>query len=118
MCLSDFIAPKETKLKDNMGAFVVTTGIGMEKWIELFEKDHDDYSSILLKALCDRLAEAFAECIHEYVRTDYWGYSNEKLSNEEREKLKQEIPPAFAKRERTSSSVRPSARSLLSIAPL
>jgi len=83
MCLSDFVAPKETKLKDHMGAFVVTTGIGMEKWIEQFEKDHDDYSSILLKALCDRLAEAFAECMHEYVRTDYWGYSNEKLSNED-----------------------------------
>lgn len=82
MCLSDFVAPKETKLQDHMGAFVVTAGIGIEKWIEKFEKDHDDYSSILLKALCDRLAEAMAEYMHEYVRLDFWGYENEKLPNE------------------------------------
>jgi 5-methyltetrahydrofolate--homocysteine methyltransferase len=84
MCLSDFVAPKETGLKDHMGAFVVTTGIGMEKWIEKFEKDHDDYSSILLKALCDRLAEALAEYMHEYTRKEFWAYnSNEKLSKED-----------------------------------
>ncbi|MFZ5551670.1 MAG: methionine synthase [Bacteroidota bacterium] len=84
MCLSDFIAPKETKLNDHIGAFVVTAGIGMEKWIERFEKDHDDYSSILLKALADRLAEALAEYMHEYVRKELWGYaSDEKLSNDE-----------------------------------
>lgn len=84
MCLSDFVAPKETKFNDHIGAFVVTAGIGMEKWIEKFEKDHDDYSSILLKALADRFAEAFAEYMHEYVRKEFWGYSsNEKLSNED-----------------------------------
>lgn len=84
MCLSDFIAPKETKLQDHIGAFAVTAGIGMEKWIEKFEKDHDDYSSILLKALADRLAEATAEYMHEYVRKELWGYANdEKLTNDD-----------------------------------
>src|SRR5690606_16584625 len=70
-------------LPDHIGAFVVTAGIGIEKWIEKFEKDHDDYSSILIKALADRLAEALAEYMHEYMRNDFWAYSNEKLSNEE-----------------------------------
>jgi len=84
MCLSDFVAPKETKLQDHIGAFVVTAGIGMEKWIEKFEKDHDDYSSILLKALADRLAEATAEYMHEYVRKELWSYAtDEKLSNDD-----------------------------------
>jgi 5-methyltetrahydrofolate--homocysteine methyltransferase len=84
MCLSDFVAPKETKLPDHVGAFVVTTGIGIEKWIAKFEKDHDDYSSIMLKALADRLAEAFAEYMHKEVRTTIWAYStNEGLTNED-----------------------------------
>jgi 5-methyltetrahydrofolate--homocysteine methyltransferase len=84
MCLADFIAPKETGLQDHIGAFVVTAGIGIEPWIERFEKDHDDYKSILLKALADRLAEAFAEYLHEAVRKEYWGYaSEEQLSNEQ-----------------------------------
>lgn len=82
--LSDFVAPKESGLQDHAGAFVVTSGIGIEPLIEAFEKDHDDYSSIMLKALADRLAEAFAEYLHELVRRDYWGYEQqEKWSNEE-----------------------------------
>lgn len=84
MCLSDFIAPKETGLKDHLGGFVVTAGIGIEKHLERFEKEHDDYSSILLKALADRLAEALAEYMHSEVRKNYWAYSpDEKLSNDE-----------------------------------
>ena len=64
--------------------FAVTVGIGIEKLIKDFEKDHDDYNSIMVKAIADRLAEAFAELIHEKVRKEYWGYSvNENLSNEE-----------------------------------
>jgi 5-methyltetrahydrofolate--homocysteine methyltransferase len=83
MCLSDFVAPKESGIKDYIGAFVVTAGIGIEKWIEKFEKEHDDYSSILLKALADRLAEALAEYMHERVRKEHWGYAqNENLDNE------------------------------------
>ena len=69
---------------DHIGAFAVSTGFGIEKWIEKFEKDHDDYSSIMLKALADRLAEAFTELLHKKVRTEYWGYAkDEKLSNDE-----------------------------------
>lgn len=84
MCLSDFIAPKETGLPDHIGCFVVTAGTGIEKWIERFEKDHDDYSSILLKALADRLAEALAEYMHEKLRKELWGYAaSESLSNDE-----------------------------------
>lgn len=82
--LADFIAPKATGIKDYVGGFAVTAGIGIEKWVEAFEKDHDDYNSILLKALADRLAEAFAERMHERVRKEFWGYAkDEKLSNEE-----------------------------------
>jgi 5-methyltetrahydrofolate--homocysteine methyltransferase len=84
IALSDYIAPKESGLIDYIGAFAVTTGIGIEKLIEEFEKDHDDYNSIMVKALADRLAEAFAEHLHELVRKQYWGYSaNENLSNTE-----------------------------------
>jgi len=84
IALSDFIAPKETGMKDYIGAFAVTAGIGIEKWLEKFNKEHDDYNSILLKALADRLAEAFAERMHERVRKEFWGYAaNEKLENEE-----------------------------------
>ena len=80
--LSDFIAPKESGIKDYIGGFVVTTGLGMEEYITSFENDHDDYNSILLKALADRLAEAFAEKLHEIVRKEYWGYAaDEKLDN-------------------------------------
>ncbi len=84
LCLSDFIAPKETNLKDHIGAFAVTTGIGIETKIKEFEDNHDDYSSILLKALADRLAEAFAEHLHKLVRTQYWAYAkDENLENDE-----------------------------------
>jgi 5-methyltetrahydrofolate--homocysteine methyltransferase len=82
--LSDFIAPKDSGINDYIGMFAVTTGIGIEKHLEAFEKDHDDYNSIMLKALADRLAEAFAECLHAHVRKDYWGYANnEQLSNDD-----------------------------------
>ncbi len=83
-CLSDFIAPAETELKDYIGAFAVTTGIGIEEHIQRFEAEHDDYNSILLKALADRLAEAFAERMHERVRREFWGYApDENLNNEQ-----------------------------------
>ncbi len=81
-CLADFIAPRETGLKDYIGAFAVTAGIGIDEHIQRFEADHDDYHSIMLKALADRLAEAFAERLHEKVRKEYWGYaSDEALDN-------------------------------------
>ncbi len=82
--LADFIAPKESNRIDYMGFFAVTTGIGIEKLVEMYEKDNDDYNSIMIKAIADRLAEAFAELMHEHVRKEYWGYDkNEMLSNEE-----------------------------------
>ncbi|MFN5148414.1 MAG: methionine synthase [Flavobacteriia bacterium] len=84
LALSDFVAPKESGLNDYIGGFAVTTGIGIDEHIERFEKDHDDYSSILLKALADRLAEAFAEKMHEIVRKDLWGYAEtEVLTNDQ-----------------------------------
>jgi len=84
LCLADFIAPKESGVADYIGAFAVTTGIGIEEKLAEFEADHDDYQAILLKALADRLAEAFAERMHERVRKEFWGYAQgENLSNEE-----------------------------------
>ncbi len=81
-CLSDFLAPVETEVKDYIGAFAVTTGIGIEEHVQRFEAAHDDYSSIMLKALADRLAEAFAERMHERVRREFWAYAaDEKLTN-------------------------------------
>jgi 5-methyltetrahydrofolate--homocysteine methyltransferase len=81
-CLSDFIAPKA--LPDYIGVFAVTTGIGAEKKEKYFQDDHDDYSSIMLKALADRLAEAFAEAMHKRVRQDLWGYAaDEALSTDD-----------------------------------
>ncbi|RPI17882.1 MAG: methionine synthase [Ignavibacteriae bacterium] len=83
-CLSDFIAPKQSGVKDYIGAFTVTAGIGMEKIVKKFEEEHDDYNSILTKAIADRLAEAFAETMHALVRREYWGYSrDEELSREQ-----------------------------------
>jgi len=76
-CLSDFIATKESGKADYIGGFAVTAGIGIEEKVEQFEKDHDDYNSIMLKALADRLAEAFAEYLHEQVRKEYWGYAKD-----------------------------------------
>ena len=81
-CLADFVAPHESGLADYIGGFAVTAGIGIEEHVERFESDHDDYSSIILKALADRLAEASAEYMHERVRREFWGYeSGESLSN-------------------------------------
>ncbi|PPD05184.1 MAG: methionine synthase [Methylobacter sp.] len=76
-CLSDFIAPVESGIADYLGAFAVTAGIGIESKLEQFTKEHDDYSAIMLKALADRLAEALAECMHQMVRKDYWGYAKD-----------------------------------------
>jgi 5-methyltetrahydrofolate--homocysteine methyltransferase len=82
-CLADYVAPRETGVKDYIGAFAVTSGIGIEKHVEQFEKNNDDYSAILLKALADRLAEAFAEHLHLRVRREFWGYAaDEALDNE------------------------------------
>ncbi|MDY7546256.1 methionine synthase [Glaciimonas sp. CA11.2] len=82
-CLSDFIAPKSSGIADYIGLFAVTAGIGIEKYEKRFEDAHDDYSSIMLKSLADRLAEAFAEYLHERVRKDLWGYvPTEDLSSE------------------------------------
>jgi len=81
-CLSDFIAPKSSGIVDYIGMFAVTAGIGIEKYEKRFEDAHDDYSSIMLKSLADRLAEAFAEQLHERVRRDLWGYAaDETLDN-------------------------------------
>lgn len=82
--LSDFIAPKESGIQDYFGGFAVTTGIGCDELVAEFEKNFDDYNSIMVKALADRLAEAFAEKLHEIVRKEYWGYAkDEQFTNEE-----------------------------------
>ncbi|WP_108802030.1 methionine synthase [Aquimarina sp. Aq107] len=82
--LADFVAPKESEIQDYMGCFCVTTGFGTKELAEAFEADLDDYNSIMIKALADRLAEAFAECLHQKIRKEDWGYAKEeKLSNEE-----------------------------------
>jgi 5-methyltetrahydrofolate--homocysteine methyltransferase len=84
VAFSDYLAPKETGRADYLGGFAVTAGLGIEKLIEQYEADHDDYSSIMIKAIADRLAEAFAERLHQRVREEFWGYSpNENLSGEE-----------------------------------
>ncbi|MDL2141432.1 MULTISPECIES: methionine synthase [Flavobacterium] len=84
IALADFIAPKESGKVDYMGAFCVTTGFGVDEWAAEFEKDLDDYNSIMVKALADRFAEAFAEYLHEKIRKEIWGYSSdESLTNEE-----------------------------------
>ena len=83
-CLADFIAPVDTGIEDFIGGFAVTAGIGIDEHVQRFEADNDDYSSILLKALADRLAEALAEYMHEKVRKVHWGYAeNENLSNDQ-----------------------------------
>ncbi len=84
LALADFIAPKESGLTDYLGFFVVTAGVGIEQAIEKLQADHNDFQTILLKALADRLVEAFAELLHEQVRKKYWGYAaSENLSNKE-----------------------------------
>ncbi len=83
-CLADFIVAAETGRQDYIGAFAVTGGLGIEPHVKRFEAAHDDYSAIMLKALADRFAEAFAELMHARIRTEFWGYvSNESLSNDE-----------------------------------
>ncbi|MEX0928494.1 MAG: vitamin B12 dependent-methionine synthase activation domain-containing protein, partial [Balneolales bacterium] len=82
--LSDFIAPKETGINDYIGGFAVTAGLGIEEIIDRFRKDHDDYNTIMVKAMADRLAEAFAELMHKKVRREIWGYAqDESFSNED-----------------------------------
>ncbi|MFA7688191.1 MAG: methionine synthase [Moheibacter sp.] len=82
--LADFIAPKSTGIKDYVGCFCVTTGFGTQEIAASYEKNQDDYNAIMIKALSDRLAEAFAEYLHEKIRKDYWGYSsNESFTNDE-----------------------------------
>ena len=84
LALADYVAPRESGVADHVGAFAVTAGIGAEARAAAFEAEHDDYSAILLKALADRLAEAFAERLHERVRTGFWGYApDERFTNEE-----------------------------------
>ncbi len=84
LCLSDFLAPRESGKIDYLGAFAVTAGLGIEEQIKKFQEDHDDYSSIMLKALADRLAEAFTELLHVKVRQELWGYNpQEKLNLED-----------------------------------
>lgn len=84
LALSDFIAPKDSGKQDYIGAFAVTTGFGTDELAQKYEAEHDDYNAIMVKALADRLAEAFAEYLHKKVRTEIWGYSNdENLENED-----------------------------------
>ena len=82
-CLSDFIAPKDSGVQDYMGAFAVTAGINIDPLVEAYEADHDDYNSIMIKAVADRFAEAFAEMMHYKFRTELWGYSDEDFNNDE-----------------------------------
>ncbi len=83
MCLADFVAPKESGLADHIGAFVVTAGLGVDEAAGAYERANDDYGAIMIKALADRLAEAFAERLHERVRKEFWGYAHDEgLSNE------------------------------------
>ncbi len=81
-CLSDFIAPKDSGVQDYIGAFAVTTGINIDPLVEAYETDHDDYNSIMIKAVADRFAEAFAEMMHYKLRTEIWGYSDEDFDND------------------------------------
>jgi 5-methyltetrahydrofolate--homocysteine methyltransferase len=111
-CLADFVAPKDSGVADYVGAFAVTAGIGIDAKVKEFEAKNDDYSAIMLKALADRLAEAFAEHLHHRVRTEFWGYAaDETLANDEliAEKYRgirprPAIPPAPTTPRRPSSS--------------
>jgi 5-methyltetrahydrofolate--homocysteine methyltransferase len=79
LCLADYVAPAHTGIEDFIGAFVVSAGHGIDEHVQRFEAEHDDYSSILLKALADRLAEAAAEYLHQQVRTELWGYAGDEI---------------------------------------
>jgi 5-methyltetrahydrofolate--homocysteine methyltransferase len=84
MCLSDFVAPKESGKQDYLGAFAVTAGHGCDELVAEYEADHDDYNSIMVKALADRFAEALAEMMHDKVRKELWAYAaDEQLSNDD-----------------------------------
>jgi 5-methyltetrahydrofolate--homocysteine methyltransferase len=83
-CLADFVAPIDSGIEDFIGGFALTAGIGIDEHVARFEADHDDYSSIILKALADRLAEALAEYLHERVRKEYWAYdADENLTSDD-----------------------------------
>lgn len=83
-CLADYVAPADSGKADYVGGFIVTAGLGAEELAKQYEKSHDDYNSIMVKALADRLAEAFAEHLHQRVRTEFWGYApQEHLSNDD-----------------------------------
>jgi 5-methyltetrahydrofolate--homocysteine methyltransferase len=77
LSLADLVAPRESGIPDWIGAFAVTAGVGIEERVARYEASHDDYNAIMLKALADRLAEAFAEHLHQRVRREYWGYASE-----------------------------------------
>jgi 5-methyltetrahydrofolate--homocysteine methyltransferase len=82
--LADFVAPKESGLEDYIGGFCVTTGFGVEEIADKYKEDLDDYNSIMVKAMGDRFAEAYAEYLHDKIRKEFWGYaSGENLSNED-----------------------------------
>ncbi|HMH18503.1 MAG TPA: vitamin B12 dependent-methionine synthase activation domain-containing protein, partial [Burkholderiales bacterium] len=84
LCLADFVAPRGSGVPDYVGAFAVTTGIGADEAVKAFEEKHDDYNAIMVKAIADRLAEAFTEFLHERVRKEYWGYAaDEKFTSTE-----------------------------------
>lgn len=75
LCLADFVAPRDSGIPDYIGGFAVTAGLGVEEWVSFYEQQMDDYHAILIKILADRLAEAFAERLHQLVRKEYWGYA-------------------------------------------
>jgi 5-methyltetrahydrofolate--homocysteine methyltransferase len=84
LALADYVAPKSSGLNDYVGLFAVTSGIGIEKIIEKYKEEHDDYNIIMIKSIADRLAEAFAELMHKKIRTELWGYAqDESISNNE-----------------------------------
>ena len=116
-CLSDFIAPKESGCIDYIGAFAVSVGFGVDEACVEFEKQHDDYSIIMLKALADRLTEAFAELLHEKVRKEYWGYAkHENLTTEEMLSVKYRgIRPAPAYPSQPDSSEKTTLFDLLKV---
>jgi 5-methyltetrahydrofolate--homocysteine methyltransferase len=77
LCIGDFVAPKESGTKDYIGAFAVTAGIGIDRRVKAYEDQHDDFNSIMLKAIADRLAEAFTELLHKRIRREFWGYAKD-----------------------------------------
>merc|ERR1712023_127826 len=96
MAMSDFVAPKDSGIKDYVAMFAVSAGFGVEEAVKKYQNDHDDYKSIMLKAVADRFAEAAAERVHEIIRKDLWGYAKEeKMSVEDMLRVKyQGIRPA------------------------